>query len=154
MDEFLTLLLTSTVKCIAFGLGYSCEVDGNIVTIGGIRSLRVVRECLGYNAFQSLSVVALILVATNWRKLNWLGRAVVLLASPFVAFASNVVRVVCTAFVGYAWAGIADAFHDYFGYVTFLLGMFVLFAITDKLSDWKKRRDGADEKRDKDKQET
>ena len=105
------------------------EIDrtGNLLQINGV-DVAVAEACNGMRG-----VFALVLVSYAFAfgtPLRWYARALVLLASPLVALVVNIVRMMPTVWLfGYSPEHVAQAFHDWSGWIMMGIAFLLLMAI-------------------------
>lgn len=124
-----TAAATQTVFDVA---GVPVERMGNLLVVNGVE-VAVAEACNGMRMVFALALVAYAF-AFSMPLRNWV-RALVLLASPVVAIACNVVRLSPTVWLyGYAERSTADLFHDLSGWAMLPVAFFLLLAIIRALS--------------------
>lgn len=113
--------------------GVDAATSGNLLTVNGI-PVAIAEACNGLRM-----VFALILVAFAFcfsLPLKNSVRALILLMSPLAAIVCNVVRILPTAWMyGFHSKPVADAFHDYSGWMMLPIAFFLLYGII-RLLKW------------------
>jgi exosortase len=98
---------------------------GSVLVING-REVGIAEACNGMRMVFALFLATYAFVFIN--RLSTATRVVILVAAPLLAISANVIRLVPTvALYGYADAEIADAFHDFGGWVMVLLAFVAMF---------------------------
>jgi exosortase len=122
--EVFTARATQTV-CDLIGL--YVQRDGNLLLINGT-AVTVAEACNGARMVLALFMVCYFVAFAT--PAAWYARAVLLLASPLVAIAANVLRLVPTIWVFSRFSHpIAERFHSAAGYVMLVVSFLLLMAI-------------------------
>ncbi|MEX0885579.1 MAG: exosortase/archaeosortase family protein [Phycisphaeraceae bacterium] len=107
--------------------GASIDRTGNLLRINGV-DVAVAEACNGMRM-----VFALVLVSYAFAfgtPLRWYARGLVIVASPLVALVVNVIRMMPTVWLyGYSPQHVADAFHDWSGWIMLGIAFLLLMAI-------------------------
>lgn len=108
---------------------FAMNVDrsGNLLSINGV-DVTIAEACNGIRMVLTLFMVCYVVAFTV--RLSPVARALVLLASPLVAIAANVARLVPTIWMfGHRSKEAAEAFHDIAGWVMTVLAFLVLMGL-------------------------
>ena len=107
-------------------LGTPIALSGSVLQVNGV-SVAVAEACNGIRMLFALTLVCF-LYAFSTRLSTWT-RILIVLMSPFVAIAANVLRLVPTVWLyGYTNSQTADLFHDISGWAMMPVALFGLFS--------------------------
>jgi len=107
--------------------GVELERSGNMLSINGI-DVVVAEACNGMRLVFALAIVSY--AVSFGMPLRWRVRAIVLLASPILAIACNVIRLLPTVWMyGRGSQGLADLFHAVSGWVMLPVSFLLLMGI-------------------------
>lgn len=114
-------------------LGLNVQQHGNLMTVNGTE-VEVAEACSGIRQLVSFWLAGYVLAFTQ--PLRWFARALLLLAIPFVAVGSNIMRLVPTVWMySYGAGPAADRFHDLAGWVM-LFAAFAAIQLTLWVLRW------------------
>ncbi|MEM6551194.1 MAG: exosortase/archaeosortase family protein [Planctomycetota bacterium] len=105
--------------------------DGNLLSING-ESVNVAEACSGMRSVFALSVLIYTMVFI--RRYRWFVRVLLVVAAPLIAMVCNLFRVVpVTLAYGHGDKGLADALHDWLGFVAFGVAIVMCLGIVSVL---------------------
>jgi exosortase len=123
--EQLTAEMTQSVAEI---LGINCGRAGNQLSVNGV-PVCIAEACNGLRMIITLFMACYVFAFA--RPLRWWVRLIILVASPLVAVASNVIRLVPTLWMfGHASNTAAERFHDLAGWGMLVVAFGILTGIT------------------------
>ncbi|MEM1211372.1 MAG: exosortase/archaeosortase family protein [Planctomycetota bacterium] len=105
--------------------------DGNLLSING-ESVNVAEACSGMRSVFALSVLIYTMVFI--RRYRWYVRVLLVVVAPLIAMACNLFRVVpVTLAYGQGDSALADALHDWLGFVAFGLAIVMCLGVVSAL---------------------
>ncbi len=137
LPPFVNRMLTFNLKLAATGLsvamlrlfGVSVLQEGNIIDLG-ISQLQVVDACSGLRYFVPLILMALLFGYFYGRR--WWHNAILLMVVPPLSIAVNALRIFATAMLHvWGYSRLAESlFHDFAGWVIFMIAGSILFGLS------------------------
>lgn len=132
------LLASSLAETMVSVLGVPIFREGNVLYLAET-TLEVVDACSGLRSLTTM--IALSLALIYFSKLTLVSRCVVFLAAFPIAIFVNIFRLTCTALLASKYGEkVAQGFlHDFSGWLTFVVGLAMLWGITELLEGRKKK---------------
>lgn len=121
--------ITTTELLTLFGV--PIERDGNLLSING-ESVNVAEACSGMRSVFALSVLIYTMVFI--RRYRWFVRVLLVVSAPLIAMVCNLFRVVpVTLAYGHGDKTLADALHDWLGFVAFGVAIVMCLGVVSVL---------------------
>lgn len=123
----LQTLTASVTQNMCELLGMAVGRDGNLLSVNG-NDIAIVDACNGMRMVFTLIYVSYTFAFIT--PLSWYVRAIILILSPIMAVACNVIRLVPTVFVyGHYSVTFADVFHDVSGWIMLVIAFLLLVGV-------------------------